>query len=44
MVNCDGRVQLVRRCHRPRGEGRPGWRVMLDLFPGAGVEAPDWSS
>ncbi|NIM00641.1 MAG: 2Fe-2S iron-sulfur cluster binding domain-containing protein [Acidobacteria bacterium] len=44
MVNVDGRVQLVRRCHRPRGEGRPGWRVMLDLFPGAGVEAPDWSS
>ncbi len=44
MVNCDGRVQLVRRCHRPRGEGRPGWRVMQDLIEGAGLESPGWSS
>ena len=44
MVNCDGRVQLVRRCHRPRGEGRPGWRVLQDLYEGAGLASPGWSS
>jgi NADH-quinone oxidoreductase subunit G len=44
MVNCDGRVQLVRRCHRPRGEGRPGWLVMQDLIDGAGLESPGWSA
>jgi len=43
MVNCDGRVQLVRRCHRPRGEGRPGWAVMQELMEGAGLESPGWS-
>ncbi|MEE8411477.1 MAG: molybdopterin-dependent oxidoreductase, partial [Acidobacteriota bacterium] len=44
MVNCDGRVQLVRRCHRPRGEGRPGWAVMQELMEGAGLESPGWST
>jgi predicted molibdopterin-dependent oxidoreductase YjgC len=44
MVNCDGRVQLVRRCHRPRGEGRPGWLVMQELIQGAGLETQGWSS
>jgi NADH-quinone oxidoreductase subunit G len=44
MVNCDGRVQLVRRCHRPRGEGRPGWLVLQDYLAAAGLETPGWSS
>jgi len=43
MVNCDGRIQLVRRCHRPRGEGRPGWLVFQDLMRAAGVESSAWS-
>jgi NADH-quinone oxidoreductase subunit G len=43
MVSCDGRVQVVRRCHRPRGEGRPGWRVLLDVTAGAGLDSADWS-
>jgi len=44
MTNCDGRVQQVRRCHRPRGEGRPGWRIVADLAAAAGVEVPAWGS
>ncbi len=44
MVNCDGRVQLVQRCHRPRGEGRPGWRIVADLAAAAGVALPGWTS
>jgi NADH-quinone oxidoreductase subunit G len=44
MVNCDGRVQLVRRCHRPRGEGRPGWLVLQEFLAAAGLETPGWSS
>jgi NADH-quinone oxidoreductase subunit G len=43
MVNCDGRIQLVRRCHRPRGEGRPGWLVLQDLMQAVGLESPGWS-
>jgi len=44
MVNCDGRVQLVRRCHRPRGEGRPGWLVLQEFLAAAGLDTPGWSS
>ena len=44
LVNFEGRVQRVRRCHRPRGEGRPGWRIAADLAKHAAVELPDWSS
>ncbi len=44
LVNFEGRVQWVRRCHRPRGEGRPGWRVAADLAKHAAVELPNWSS
>jgi len=40
----EGRVQLVRRCHRPRGEGRPGWRIAADVARAAGVELPPWGS
>jgi predicted molibdopterin-dependent oxidoreductase YjgC len=43
-VNFEGRVQWTRRCHRPRGEGRPGWRVALDLATEAAVELPGWTS
>ena len=43
-VNFQGRVQRVRRCHRPRGGGRPGWRVALDLGEAAGIADPGWTS
>ncbi len=44
MVNFEGRVQLVRRCHMPRGEGRPGWRVVEDLREAAGLGSRGWTS
>jgi NADH-quinone oxidoreductase subunit G len=44
MVNFEGWVQRVRRCHLPRGEGRPGWRVALDLALAAGASLPAWAS
>jgi NADH-quinone oxidoreductase subunit G len=43
-VNFEGRIQLVKRCHMPRGEGRPGWRVAADLGAALGLEPPAWSS
>ncbi len=43
-VNFEGRVQRVGRCHLPRGEGRPGWRVAADLGLAAGVTMPQWTS
>jgi NADH-quinone oxidoreductase subunit G len=42
-VNFEGRVQRVRRAHLPRGEGRPGWRVVADLAEARGLEWPAWS-
>ena len=27
VVNFEGRIQRVQRCHLPHGEGRPGWRA-----------------
>jgi NADH-quinone oxidoreductase subunit G len=44
MVNFQGRVQAVRRCHLPHGEGRPGWRVVRDLAEAVGIELPQWTS
>jgi NADH-quinone oxidoreductase subunit G len=44
IVNFEGRVQRVRRCHPPRGEGRPGWRVACDLAAAAGAAMPEWTS
>ena len=44
LVNCEGRVQWMRRACLPRGEGRPGWRVAADLAAEAGVELPGWTS
>jgi NADH-quinone oxidoreductase subunit G len=44
VVNFEGRVQRVRRCHMPRGEGRPGWRVACDLAAAAGAAMPEWTS
>ena len=44
MVNFEGRVQRVFRCHMPRDEGRPGWRVVADLGRAAGLEPPPWGS
>ena len=43
-VNFEGRIQLVKRCHMPRGEGRPGWRVAADLGAALGLEPPAWSA
>ena len=36
--------QRVRRCHLPRGEGRPGWRVVADLEEATGGAPRGWSS
>jgi NADH-quinone oxidoreductase subunit G len=44
MVSFEGRIQSVRRCHLPQGEGRPGWRVARDLAEAAGIEMPPWTS
>jgi NADH-quinone oxidoreductase subunit G len=44
LVNFEGRVQRVHRCHRPRGEGRPGWRVAADVAAQAGTPLPAWTS
>jgi NADH-quinone oxidoreductase subunit G len=43
-VNFEGRVQWTRRCHRPPGEGRPGWRIARDVAEQAGVDLPAWGS
>ena len=43
-VNFEGRIQLVKRCHVPRGEGRPGWRVAADLGVALGLEPPAWKA
>ena len=42
LVNFEGRVQWTRRCHLPRGEGRPGFRIAADVAAAAGIEPPDW--
>ena len=44
MVTFEGRVQRVERAHVPRGERRPGWRVVADLAEAAGSEIPAWGS
>jgi NADH-quinone oxidoreductase subunit G len=44
LVNFEGRVQWARRAHLPRGEGRPGWRIVADMAEAAGVEMPEWGS
>jgi len=43
-VNFEGRVQRVQRAHTPRGEGRPGFRVVADLLLALGQDDPGWSS
>jgi len=43
MVNFEGHVQRVQRAHRPTGEGRPGWRVAVEVAAAAGVDLPDWT-
>jgi NADH-quinone oxidoreductase subunit G len=44
MVNFEGRVQRVQRCHPPRGEARPGWRVVADLMASAQLGDPGWTA
>jgi NADH-quinone oxidoreductase subunit G len=44
MVNFEGRVQRLERCHLPRGENRPGWRIAADLEEIIVGEARGWSS
>jgi NADH-quinone oxidoreductase subunit G len=43
-VNFEGRAQLVRRCHLPLGEARPGWRIAADVAAAAGSPDPGWTS
>ena len=44
LVNFEGRIQWLRRCQFPEGEGRPGWRVVADLGAAAGITLPSWTS
>jgi NADH-quinone oxidoreductase subunit G len=44
LVNFEGRVQWIRRCHLPPGEARPGWRIAADVAERAGIEPPPWTS
>ena len=44
VVNFQGHVQLVQRAHLPHGEGRPGWRIVLDLAEAAALPLPAWTS
>ena len=44
MVNFEGRAQQLHRCHLPRGESRPGWRIAADLEEIIGLESGGWSS
>jgi NADH-quinone oxidoreductase subunit G len=43
VVNFEGRIQRVQRCHLPHGEGRPGWRVVSDIGDAAGLTLPQWT-
>jgi NADH-quinone oxidoreductase subunit G len=43
-VNFEGRIQQVQRAHMPRGESRPGWKVVSEIGQAAGLEFPDWGS
>jgi len=43
IVNFEGHVQRVARAHMPRTEGRPGWRVALEIAAAAGLDAPTWT-
>jgi NADH-quinone oxidoreductase subunit G len=43
LVNFEGRIQRVRRARVPRGEGRPGWRVVADVAHAADLEWPTWT-
>ncbi len=43
VVNFEGRIQRVQRCHLPQGEGRPGWRIVSDIADAAGLTLPQWT-
>ncbi len=44
LVNFEGRIQQALRCHLPRGEGRPGWKVAAELAAACDVVLPGWTS
>jgi len=45
LVSFEGRIQAVRRCHPPRGEGRPGWKTAAEIADAAGGERlPAWTA
>jgi NADH-quinone oxidoreductase subunit G len=43
-VSFEGRIQAVRRCHPPRGEGRPGWKAAAEIAAAAGGNLPAWTA
>jgi NADH-quinone oxidoreductase subunit G len=43
-VNFEGRIQRARRCHLPRGQGRPGWKVASEIAAAIGADLPAWTS
>jgi NADH-quinone oxidoreductase subunit G len=44
VVNFQGRIQRMRRCHAPRGEGRPGWKAAAEIAAAAGESLPAWTA
>jgi NADH-quinone oxidoreductase subunit G len=44
VVNFQGHAQRVQRAHLPHGEGRPGWRIVLDVAEALGLGLPAWTS
>ena len=44
MVNFQGRIQRVSRCHLPRGERRPGWKIAAELAAACGAGLRHWTS
>jgi NADH-quinone oxidoreductase subunit G len=43
-VNFEGRLQRVARAHKPKGFGRPGWRLAADIAKAAGIAFPAWKT
>ncbi len=44
LVNFEGRIQRVLRCHLPRGEARPGWKIASEVAAACGAGLPHWAS
>ena len=43
-VNIEGREQKIKEALKPRGEARPGWRILADLMARLGTPVPYFSA